>query len=70
MELRRRHLLAAVLGLPELVSPVLRVLLLQGLHSGDDQLQGLVRLLGVVDDEAGVLLKLGSIIHRLTPACL
>ncbi len=64
--LGHRYLLAAVLGLPELVSFVLHVLLLQCLYGWDDESQGFIRLLRVVDHKRGVLLLLGSVIHRLT----
>lgn len=61
-----RHVLAADLRLLELVPFVLGVLLLQRLHGGDDLLQGLVGLLWVVDDKAGVFLLFGPVVHGLT----
>lgn len=65
-----RVLLAADLCLLELVPFVLGVLLLQGLHGRDDQFQGFVRLLGVIDDKAGVLFLFGTVVHGFTAARL
>lgn len=64
------HSLASVLGPPELVPFVLGMLLLQGPDPGDDLLQRLVGLLGVVDDECGVLLLLWPVIHGSASAGL
>ena len=58
------YALAADLGLLELVAAVLCVPLLQGLHGRHHQLQGLVRLLGLVDQEARVLVLLRPVVHR------
>lgn len=60
------HLLAPYLCLLELVALVLGVLLLQGLHGRNDLFKGFVSLLGVIDDEAGVLLLLWPVVHGLT----
>lgn len=66
--LKRRawYLLASILGFPELVAFVLHVLLLQCLHGWDDESQGFVRLLRVVDHKRGVFLLLRAVVHRLT----
>lgn len=67
---RAPYSLAPILGLLELVPFVLGVLLLQGPDPGDDLLQGLVGLLGVIDDEGQVLLLLWAVIHRSAPTGL
>ena len=64
------YALAADLGLLELVPAVLRVPLLQRLHGRHHQLQGLVGLLGLVDQEAGILVLLGPVVHGPTATCL
>lgn len=65
-----RMLLAAYLGFLEFVPFVLGVLLLQRLNGRNDQLQGFVCLLRIIDDEAGVLVLFRAVVHGPTTTSL